>query len=209
MLVGSLAEIRRYPIKSLCGEHLDCAQIGRDGLVGDRTRAFFVRAGGRRIGNTYRGKENDELHLLRRPKDAHNAAARRGVEVELRDGERFFDAAAISVIVDGWLNDLSRHVGYAVQWQRFRPNFFVTAASDFNLTESALIGTALCVGDVRLTVQAPISRCVVTTYDPHGNGKDPEVLRFIANQRDNIMGIYCDVISAGRVRIGDRVSSGL
>ncbi|MBV8198827.1 MAG: MOSC domain-containing protein, partial [Candidatus Eremiobacteraeota bacterium] len=204
-LIGTLAGIARYPIKSLHPQPLDRAQVVRDGIEGDRTEAFFVRAGAQRLGKTYRGKENDHLHLISDAHEARADAARRGVEVELRNGERFFDDAPISIVLDRWLEALSQHVGYAVEWQRFRPNLFVRGAGDFDLPETALAGATLSVGRVRLVVRAPILRCVVPTYDPYSTDKDPEVLRFVANQRGNVMGIYCDVTVPGDLRLGDEV----
>ncbi|MBV8196990.1 MAG: MOSC N-terminal beta barrel domain-containing protein [Candidatus Eremiobacteraeota bacterium] len=54
-LIGTLAGIARYPIKSLHPQPLDRAQVERDGIEGDRTEAFFARAGAKRLGKTYRG----------------------------------------------------------------------------------------------------------------------------------------------------------
>jgi len=205
MFVGTLAAIQRYPVKSLRPQALDGARIERDGIPGDRTEALFVRAGAQRVGKTYRGKENDRLHLISETSDARDAAAGRGVDVEVRGGERFFDAAPISLVIDCWLDALSRHVGYAVEWQRFRPNFFVRGGGNFALLESALVGATLSIGHANFAVRSPILRCVVPTYDPYSSGKDPAVLRFIANERENVMGIYCDVVAPGEVRVGDAV----
>lgn len=205
-IVGTLAAIQRYPVKSLHPEALDSARIEREGIEGDRTEALFVRSGGPRVGKTYRGKENDRLHLICETNDARNAAAARGIDVELRSGERFFDAAPISLLIDRWLDALSRHVGYPVEWQRFRPNFFVRGGADFALPEAALVGAALSIGRADFTVRSPILRCVVPTYDPYSSAKDPRVLRFIANDRDNVMGVYCDVAVPGEIRVGDDVT---
>ncbi|MBV9234069.1 MAG: MOSC domain-containing protein [Candidatus Eremiobacteraeota bacterium] len=203
--LGTLCHIQRYPLKSLRPQPLDRARVELDGLAGDRAGALFVRSGAQRVGKTYRGKENDELHLIADPNGALDAAARRGVEVELRCGERFFDAAPISLLFDRWLDDVSRYVGYAVEWQRFRPNFFVQAAANFNASEDALVDATVAIGSARFTVRAPTRRCAVPTYDPHGRGKDLRVQRFIVNERDNVMGVYCDVASAGEVAVGDAV----
>ena len=204
--VGTLAAIQRYPVKSLRPQPLDSVRIERDGIEGDRTEALFVRSGAQRVGKTYRGKENDRLHLTSETSDAQNAAAGRGVDVEVRGGGRFFDAAPISLVIDCWLEALSRHVGYPVEWQRFRPNFFVRGRGDFALPEPALVGTRLSIGRADFIVRSPILRCVVPTYDPHSSAKDPRVLRFIANERDNVMGVYCDVSVPGEVRLGDDVT---
>jgi hypothetical protein len=203
MLLGTLAAMRWYPVKALRGEALDYVDVGSSGISGDRAEALFVRDGHARVGKTYRGKEHERLHLLSDAGEARAAALDRGVEVELRSGEHFFDDAPISIIVDRWLEGVSAHVGYAIEWERFRPNFFVRAAAGFAVTEADLIATDLRLGTTRLRVRAPIGRCVTITYDPHGAPSDPRILGFLAEHRGARMGIYCDVTEPGRVSVGD------
>ncbi|MFI7430024.1 MOSC domain-containing protein [Micromonospora sp. NPDC049836] len=47
MLLGQIAGIRRYPVKSLLGEELDAAEVRAGGLVGDRRLALLDRVSGR------------------------------------------------------------------------------------------------------------------------------------------------------------------
>jgi len=205
MLIGTLDALRRYPIKSLGGEALESVEVEESGIPGDREAALIVAAGGARVGKTYRGKEHERLHLIRTAADATAAAAERGVQVELQQGQRFFDDAPISLLVDRWLDTLDAHLGYAVEWQRFRPNFFVRAAPEFTLEETALVNRELTLGTVRLRVRCPIERCVAVTYHPRGEASDPEILRFLAQQRNAWLGIYCDVVEPGMVKVGDAV----
>jgi len=205
--IGAVAAIWLYPIKSLRGEAVAQAEVEADGLRGDRIRAMVVESGHARAGKPYRGKEHERYHLAADGGTARSMAAVRGVEVAERDGERFFDDAPVSVLVDRWLDGLSAHVGYAVEPERFRPNVFVRAAAGFALDEDALTGWELQAGDARLRVRSPIGRCVTTTYDPAGGASDPRVLQFVAQSRNNWMGIYCDVIEPGIVRLNDWVGS--
>jgi uncharacterized protein YcbX len=205
MLIGTLDAVRRYPVKSLRAESLECAQVTPTGIDGDRTSALFVASGHARVGKTYRGKEHDRLHLISDENTARAAAASRNVAVEVRTGEHFFDDAPVSIIVDRWLDGLRAHLGYAVEWERFRPNFFVRAAAEFTQSEWELQDAELQVGPVRVRVRGPIERCVAITYHPSGEPNDPEILRFIAQERDACMGIYCDVLQPGRTCVGDAV----
>ena len=205
-MLGRLEAIRRYPVKSLRWEALEETPLDADGLAGDRRRALVVRRGAIRTGETYRGKENDRLHLTADPDAAAAAAAKRGFGVALESDGPFFDAAPVSLIVDRWLDSLSDHVGYRVEWQRFRPNFFVSAAPEFAYDERTLTGIELRLGETRLRVRSHIERCVAITYHPQGDPSDPEILRFVAQQRANTMGIYCDVIAGGTVRVGDALA---
>jgi uncharacterized protein len=203
MLIGTLSAVRRYPVKSLRGEPLDSVDVARSGIPEDRVSALIVRAGSARVEKTYRGKEHDRLHLLSSSDAAIAAAAQRGVDVEVRRGERFFDDAPISLLVDLWLVAVSEHVGFRVEWERFRPNFFVRAAPEFRQTESALADAELQLGTVRLRVRSPIERCVTVTYHPNGEPSDPRILGFLAQRRNAWMGVYCDVLEPGTARVGD------
>ena len=204
MLIGTLEALRRYPIKSLQGVVLDSVKVEVSGIPGDRSDALFALEGARE-GKAYRGKEHDRLHLLRDAADARDCAKERGVAVEVRRGGHFFDAAPISILVDQWLHELDAHVGYNVEWERFRPNFFVrTAASAQPIPlEQTLVGARLQVGTVRLRVRSPIERCITVTYHPLGESSDPRILRFLAAQRNAWMGIYCDVLEPGTAGLGD------
>lgn len=208
MTIGTVASIWRYPVKSLRYEVLDEAEVELSGVHGDRTSAYVVQSPGHpRFGKAFRGKENDRLHLIGSDSDVRAMAERASTAVERSDGSRFFDDAPISIVVDRWLNDLSAHVGYPVQPLRFRPNFFVIAGDSFEDGEAALVGSTLELGNAILTVRAPIKRCVVPNYDLEGGQTDHRILRFLAQQRNEWMGIYCDVERPGTVRVGDVLAS--
>jgi uncharacterized protein len=201
MIIGTLDALRRYPVKSLCGDELDAVDVDASGIPGDRANALFA-SDGARAGKAYRGKESDRLHLLSDVEQARADARSRGVAVELRLGQHFFDCAPISLLINTWLEDLSAHVGYRVQWERFRPNFLVRAANGAP-SEEALIDQRLQLGSVRLRVLSPIERCVTITYHPEGEPSDPRILRFLAERRNTWMGVYCDVLEPGIARLGD------
>lgn len=206
--LGTLRAIRRYPIKSLRGEDLRESAVLDDGLPGDRTAAPFVLSGHARAGKTLRGKEHNGLHLLATAEEARAAAAERGIDIEVRaEDTHYFDDAPISLIFDRWLDGVSAQMGYRVRFERFRPNFYVRADDAFDETERSLDGAHLQIGEeLRLRVRYGIERCVVPTYDLETGESDPRVLRYIAQQRNNIMGIYCDVETEGTVRTGDAVA---
>lgn len=208
MVLGAIASIWRYPVKSLHFEALGEADVEPTGISGDRIAAYFVSSPDRpRSGKEFRGKENPTLHLLSDGPAVQSVAQQAQIEVERRQGDRFFDAAPISILFDRWLETLSEHVGYEVEPLRFRPNFFAAASAEFSGDEAAMPGRTLTVGTVVLRVRKPIERCAVPTYDLHGGPSDPRILRFIAQQRENVMGIYCDVVEPGIVRVGDEIAS--
>ncbi len=203
MELGTLASMWRYPVKSLAGESLEAHWVDVDGLEGDRSRALIVRGGHARMGKPLRGKELDTLHRIHDVETAQRAAKEHGIATQpMASQDRYFDDAPVSLIIDRWLDGLSAHVGYPVEIERFRPNFAIRA-SHMPTNEGALTGRELRLGEVTLRVRYPIERCVVTTYDPHGDDADARILRYVAAARGSWMGIYCDVLCAGTVRIGD------
>ncbi|MEO9171312.1 MAG: MOSC N-terminal beta barrel domain-containing protein [Candidatus Baltobacteraceae bacterium] len=207
MELGTLASIWRYPVKSLHGESLAAAEVTPSGIVGDRESALVVTHGHTRLGKTYRGKESNLLHLVYDAKAALRAATERGVDVEVvNEDAHYFDDAPISIVIDRWLEGLSAHVGFTVEPERFRPNFFVRATPSFALDEASLTGREMVLGEIVLRARYPIERCVTTTYDQTTGASDPEILRYVAQNRSTWMGIYCDVLRAGTARIGDSLT---
>jgi len=158
-----------------------------------------------RSGRTYRGKENNLLHTVSRPAQAHDLAAERALELETRDDGPHFDAAPVSILVDTWLAELEAMLDMRLDPLRFRPNIYVRAAPGFDVSEAGLVGHTLCAEGLVLEAIAPIARCITTTYDIESGASEPRILRAIAQQRGNIMGIYCTVREEGTIALGERL----
>jgi uncharacterized protein YcbX len=205
MDVGRIAGLWRYPVKSLKAEPLRRATVLADGLDGDRTAALLVETPTHaRAGKPYRGKESAHLHLTADPATAATYAADDGVLVTLdRTQPRWFDAGPVSVLLDLWVRDVEALVGEALEPLRWRPNVYVTAAPGFAKREADLAGAALRAGGVVLRVLRPIRRCVTPTYDIATGAALPLVLEAVAAQRDNVVGVYCEVEVPGELAVGD------
>jgi uncharacterized protein YcbX len=203
--LGLLAAIWRYPTKSLAAQPLEQTAVQADGIPGDRAGALFVQSGHARTGKTFRGKEHNLLHTLTQPHDAVEMAARGGVALEMRaePGKRYFDDAPISLIFDRWIAPVEKTLEMPLDPRRWRPNFYARAAGDFALREDDLVGRSIAVGAVVLHVRDTIKRCVTTTYDVETGERDDDVLVYVAQNRANVMGVYCEVELAGTVRVGD------
>ncbi|MGZ3548547.1 MAG: MOSC domain-containing protein [Vulcanimicrobiaceae bacterium] len=203
--IGRIASIWRYPVKSLAAQPLDETRVDAGGLPGDREGALYVTSEHARTGKPLRGKENDRFHLTNDVARAARYAAESGVRVEYRcePGGHVFDDSPVSLIFDRWIDEVSAHVGRALDPRRWRPNFYARAANGFALREPDLVGSTLALGDVLLHVRSTIGRCVTTTYDIDTGEHLDEVLGYVARERGNMMGVYCDVELAGTVRVGD------
>lgn len=193
-----VAEIWRFPVKSLQGERLDTADVNAGGLAGDRTHAIFDAATG--FGLTAR----------RMPGLLFAAASVRsdgGVTITLPDGSAATDDDALS----DWLGrrvhlrsaaddgarryenptDFEDETG---RWEPFDGSpgaFHDSAGASVSLLsrasigswqvrrfranlilddgdDAALTGTQVRVGTAVLDVGAPLERCVMTTRPQPG-----------------------------------------
>jgi len=208
MNAGTVAAIWRYPVKSLQAEALEKTAVSHAGLPRDRERALFVERGHyARTGKAYRGKENNLLHTTSDIATARDIAAARGVDLEMRfdETQRFFDAGAVSVVFDRWIDEVSRALDETLDPRRWRPNFYARASDDFAFQEPELIGATLQIGTVVLRVTDTIKRCVTTTYDIQTGEQNDDVLTYVALRRANVMGVYCEVLVEGAACVGDVV----
>ena len=203
MEIGVVSGIWRYPVKSLAPEPLECAQLEHDGIPGDRVAQLLIESGHARTGKAYRGKEHEQLHTIAQIERALDAAAARGVHARVVTGERYFDDdAPISLVFDHWIAEVEAALQMTLDPLRWRPNLYLRAMNGFARAEATLIGEVLEIGDAVVRVRDTIKRCVVTTYDVQGGEPEPGVLKYVAQRRANVLGIYADVESTGTVRPG-------
>jgi uncharacterized protein YcbX len=203
--LGAVGGLWRYPVKSLAAEALERTDIVESGLSGDRQSALFVTSHGHaRLEKPFRGKEHNLLHTLTETEAALALAAGEGVNLEKRSAGPYFDTGVVSLLFDRWLAELEALVGLALDPLRFRPNLFARA-SDPLPSEEALVGTRLQIGTVVLRVVKPNLRCVTPTYDVADGTPNPAVLRAVAQHRENVMGVYCNVERPGTLGLGDAI----
>ena len=84
------------------------------------------------------------------------------------------------------------------------PNLLVDAAGR-GFAEDAWVGRVLRIGGLRMRVDLRDQRCVMVTIDPVTLHRDPAILRAIARERDNRLGVYGSTVAPGRVAVGDPV----
>lgn len=206
-----LAELWRYPVKSMRGERLPRALLSRDGIQGDR--AVLVRAPSGRIVTARTRPGLLGLHATTRAdgeplidgRPWHDPEVGRQVEklagagatLEIADDPERFDVLPLLVATTGAL----QAVGY--DWRRFRPNMIVGGVE--GLAERTWEGRRLRAGHALLDVEDLRARCVMTTFDPDTQRQDPAVLRRIVEEFDGVLGLNCSVIEAGVVAEGDPV----
>ena len=227
-VVGRVAALWRYPVKSMAAEELDGAEVSWHGLAGDR-RWAFIRDGQARNGFPWltmrdlpelahyrpRFAEPDRPDaspvLVRTPTGGEFDVADPALAAELEPGVRVikqnrgvFDTMPLSLLTTQTLDGLARLAGIGLAAGRFRPNLLVDAAGR-GFREDAWVGRVLRIGGLRMRVDQRDQRCVMVTIDPVTLHRNPAVLRAIARDRDNRLGVYGSTVQPGRVAVGDPV----
>ncbi|HXC79153.1 MAG TPA: MOSC domain-containing protein [Candidatus Acidoferrum sp.] len=222
-MVGSVAEIWRYPIKSMAGERLDSVALAETGLEADR-RWALIDGTANRSGKLFTATEDKQLMTYRarmhgddvevvtpggevRRLDAElvSAMAReRGRPLSLRDrAGANFDDSPVLIVSLATVAAFSLEAHMAVDHRRFRANFYIDGFEPDE--EARWIGRRLRAGAAELEVVKRCERCVVITHDPDTTATTPALLRVLTQTSDTCMGIYCSVLRSGMVVVGDRI----
>jgi len=206
-----VAELWRYPVKSLAGEQLDAVDILRDGLPGDRVVQVYEARGRIVTSRTtpallgLRGTTSATSEPLvdgapwTAPEVAKaiEAIAGPGARLARDDGPHRFDVLPLLVATDGAINALG------LDRRRFRPNILVAGVD--GLAERTWPGRRARVGAAIVAFDKLRGRCVMTTYDPDTLEQDPAVLRRIVQEMGGRLALDSYVVQAGRVSVGDPV----
>ena len=206
-----LSEIWRYPVKSLGGELLTQAQVGYDGIPGDRVvhvedeRGGVITARSRPRLLVHRatlGADGEPL-VDGRPWTSREVtteienAAGPGARLVRDESLERFDILPLLVATDGAISSL----GY--DRRRFRPNLLIAGVA--GLAERAWEGRDLQVGDAVIRIVSLRRRCIMTTFDPDTAEQDREVLLRIHRELGGLLALDCEVRHPGSVRVGDPV----
>jgi uncharacterized protein len=208
-----VAELWRYPVKSMRGEALDRAEVREDGIVGDRLLRVederglvTARRKQRLVGVTAEIGADGEPLIDGEPWHSPGAAARvhdlvghEGRLIRTDEGKRF-DAAPILVCTDGAL------AAHGADRRRFRPNVVVAGVE--GLAEREWVGGELRIGEVILDVVDVCERCGIVTIDPDTIAIDPEVLRRANEDFGGIVGVLCTIARGGTIAVADEVVAG-
>ena len=230
-VVGHVAGLWRYPVKSMAAEELDGTEVSWNGLTGDR-RWAFIRDGQVRSGFPwltirerpelahYRprfaepGRPNASAVLVRTPCGAEFDVADPALAAGFGPGVRVikcdrgvFDTMPLSLLTTQTLAALGQLAGTGLAAGRFRPNLLVAACGGGlpEFPEDAWVGRVLRIGGLRMRVDKRDQRCVVVTVDPVTLRRDPAILRVIARERDAQLGVYGQIVAPGQVTVGDHV----
>jgi len=205
-----VAEIWRYPVKSLKGERVQETEVSVNGIPGDR-EIVVLNESGRIVTSRSRPKllalqgqlgADGMITISGLPWDSPDALAL----VREATGEpaqlvqvpqpQAFDILPLLIATDGAARFLN------IDHHRLRPNIFLADVPD--LEERQWPGRVLKIGEVRIEMVKLRERCVMTTYDPDTQVQDRSVLLRIVRELDGTAALDCSVIEPGMVRVGDQ-----
>jgi uncharacterized protein YcbX len=120
--------------------------------------------------------------------------------------------AGVSIVSAESVADLARRGGLeALDSRRFRMLFEIDGVDPY--AEDGWIGREVRIGGAVVYPAGNVGRCVVTTCDPATAERDFDTLGFLATYRKDIatteplpLGVVGDVVTPGRVRVGDPVT---
>jgi uncharacterized protein YcbX len=206
-----VAELWRYPVKSMAGEQLEAAEISEAGIPGDRVVQAYDAQGRVATSRTTPGLLRLKATLspdgeplvdglpwtTSEVAAAVVAAVGPGARLARDDGPDRFDVLPLLVATDGAIDALR------LDRRRFRPNILVAGVN--GLGERAWPGRRARIGEAIIAFEKLRGRCVMTTYDPDTLEQDPTVLRRIVRQMDGRLALDSYVVHAGHVAVGDPV----
>jgi uncharacterized protein YcbX len=224
---GTVAALRRYPVKAMGGEPLDVVALDGRGLVGDRW--YAVRDADGRLASlkdtrrfrrrdgvvAYRAATADDGRVRVRHADGawdvgdpdldRHLTATLGVPavVAAEDGVPHQDAGQVSLVGTATLEWCARRWGGSPDPRRLRAN--VVLATEAPFVEEAWVGRELRFGDAVLRVVERVERC--RTIDVPQDGATPGArwLRPLGAERDLCLAVYADVVEPGTLARGDAV----
>jgi hypothetical protein len=207
-----VAEIWRYPVKSMAGEPLESATLTPLGIPGDRRVQVYDGSGLVRTARRYPrllghratlgadGEPRVDGRPWRDPSVLEDVRRIVGPDAELSDEEDprlRFDILPLLVATDGAIAAFGR------DGRRLRPNLVIGGVP--GLEERTWPGSSLRIGEVVIEMYQLRRRCVMTTVDPDTLAQDHDVLRDIVQQFGGTLALDSAVRVGGTIRVGQQV----
>lgn len=91
--------------------------------------------------------------------------------------------------------------------RQFRANLYIEPAEATPFVEEEWVGRVLQLGDDALVgVTKKDSRCMMINLNPETAVQNPKVLRTVARNHNEQVGIYANVLAPGVIRVGDAIT---
>lgn len=114
----------------------------------------------------------------------------------------FFDGAPLHLLTTSTLAHLSALYPEGVfDPRRFRANIVVRTDGD-GPVERSWVGRTVTIGDARFEVLRECTRCIMTTSAQADLPRDRGILRTVAREQDNVVGVKGQAVVPGEVQVG-------
>lgn len=206
-----VAELWRYPVKSMAGERIETAELTPYGIAGDRgvlvarpDRLITARTHPRLLRHRATLGPDGEPLVDGKRWDSPEVAVwietegGAGAQLVRYDGPERFDVLPLLVATDGAIAALGE------DGRRLRPNIVIDGVE--GLAERGWEGKLMRINDATIYVRDLRKRCVMTTYHPDTLQQDLGVLKRIVNEFEGSFALNCSVVVPGTIRIGDEVA---
>ena len=234
LATGRVAELHRWPVKSMAGQPVDALNIDGRGAAGDRAHALFDEFKGAPRRLTVRqlprmllwhaGYDGADVTPQDVPFPELTAPDGRtfgwrdpelpqaleddlGRPVALRRDLGLMQDLDHSLLVttQATLDAVSAALDTEIDLRRFRTNVHVVLDAE-PYAEEEWEGRELTIGAATFRLLHPCERCVIPTRDPETAQKFPELLRWLTREHRGLFGMNARPLNAARIAIGDSVS---
>ena len=225
--IAHVAELWRYPVKSMRGEQVDQLDLLPDGIAHDRRYAFESSAAPRgkpllsgaerarmllstatvRNNSTYvRTPAGDEF-AMDDPALLTTLELIPGTLHLVRSTSPLTDVRPIALLSTQAAGELGRELAALIDPRRFRANIvlaFDTPTQHF--PEDRLPGHTLRLGPTAtIAITERIPRCRIVTLDPETAQPDPGLMKHLDRHHSGRIGIYATTLIPGPLHVGDAV----
>ncbi|WP_354701951.1 hypothetical protein DSM112329_02293 [Paraconexibacter sp. AEG42_29] len=119
----------------------------------------------------------------------------------------FADAYPLHLLSRASLAAMHGHTpGSDFDRRRFRPSILLESDDAPGLVENGWLGGTLTSPETVLRPQIPTIRCSMPAREQPGLEAEPDVVRTVRRQADGCLGVYADVVSGGRLEVGQELT---
>jgi uncharacterized protein len=206
-----IAQLWRYPVKSMAGERLERTWLGTGGVPGDRVLYVIDERGQILSARTkpgllaHRAAIGADGEVLvdglpwRSPEAAAlvRAAAGPGARLIEADGPERFDILPLLVVTDGAIEAFGHDL------RRLRPNVVVGGVE--GLAERTWEWRLLSAGGAVIALADLRGRCIMTTWHPDTLEQEVDVLRELRSRFGGTFALNAWTGAEGEIAVGDEV----
>lgn len=234
-IVGTVAELWRYPVKSMQGESLSEAHVYWHGFDGDR-RYAFVQSGNHSSFPWLTGRQLPQMvqyvphyttdNVIHGPLEVTTPAGQRydikdealleelaaafGKPIHLMQLNRgVYDDMSMSLMSLGTVRALSELFDTPLDKRRFRQNIIIESFGNAPYQEEKWLGRTLVFGhrpdSGRITLVQRIPRCQMINIDPVTAVRESRFLKGVVATREQCVGVHAWPVKTGSIRVGDEI----